>query len=303
MTITDLQARIVWSLIAEPGDADAGRLIQQQGAVDALDALQNERLHEEFIDAHPRWMPRLTRLGIADLNPAIAHQEQQIGRFGVTAITPEHEHWPKGLLDLKDSAPHVLYVRGDTSVLASAVAISIVGARAATGYGEHVTIETVAGLVDHGFTIVSGAAFGIDGAAHRAALAAGGKTIAYLAGGVDRFWPAGHETLLQRIVDNGAVVSEVSLGTAPTKWRFLQRNRLIAAHSPATVVVEAGHRSGSLNTAGHAVTLGRALGAVPGPVTSSSSAGCHRLIREYDATCVTTAGEMAELVSTTNEGE
>jgi DNA processing protein len=132
--------------------------------------------------------------------------------------------------------------------------------------------------------------------AHRAALASHGLTVAFLAGGVDRFYPNGHDALLTRIVDEGAVISELPCGQPPTKWRFLQRNRLIAAASQATVVVEAGWRSGSLNTAGHAAALGRPLGAVPGPVTSAASAGCHRLIRDYDATLVTNPDEMAELL-------
>ena len=147
-------------------------------------------------------------------------------------------------------------------------------------------MESSAGLVDRGFTIVSGAAYGIDGMAHRAALASGGTTVAFLAGGVDRFYPLGHEALLGRIAEQGAVVAELPCGSAPTKWRFLQRNRLIAAATEATIVLEAGMRSGSLNTAGHAAALGRPLGAVPGPVTSPASAGCHRLLREYDAVCV-----------------
>lgn len=176
--------------------------------------------------------------------------------------------------------------------------MALVGARAASGYGEHVALEASAGLVDRGFAIVSGAAYGIDGMAHRSALASRGLTVAVLAGGVDRFYPSGHDGLLRRIVEAGAVVSELPCGSAPTKWRFLQRNRLIAAMSNATVVLEAGWRSGSLNTAGHAACLGRPLGAVPGPVSSPTSAGCHRLIREYDAICVTDADEMAELAGT-----
>ena len=136
--------------------------------------------------------------------------------------------------------------------------IALVGARAATGYGEHVAMEASAGLVDRGFAIVSGGAYGIDGMAHRAALASDGTTIAFLAGGIDRFYPLGHESLLTRIAQTGAVVSELPCGAAPTKWRFLQRNRLIAAASQATVVLEAGIRSGSLNTAGHAAALGPA---------------------------------------------
>jgi DNA processing protein len=156
-------------------------------------------------------------------------------------------------------------------------------------------MEASAGLVDRGYAIVSGAAYGIDGMAHRAALASQGNTVAVLAGGVDRFYPSGHDALLSRITESGAVISELPCGQAPTKWRFLQRNRIIAAVSRATVVVEAGWRSGALNTAGHAGSLGRPVGAVPGPVTSAASVGCHRLIREYSAVCVTTPDEMAEL--------
>ncbi|GAA1691666.1 hypothetical protein GCM10009808_05820 [Microbacterium sediminicola] len=174
--------------------------------------------------------------------------------------------------------------------------VSIVGARAATEYGEHVAGQLASGLGGHGVAVVSGAAYGIDGAAHRGALAAGGMTIALLAGGVDRPYPSGHSDLIERICAGGAVMSEVPPGTAPTKWRFLARNRMIAALGQATVVVEAGWRSGSLNTAHHAATLGRPLGAVPGPVTSAASAGCHRLLRELDAICVTSADDARELI-------
>lgn len=151
------------------------------------------------------------------------------------------------------------------------------------------------GLTDHGWTIVSGAAYGIDGMAHRAALACDGNTVAVLAGGVDRFYPTGHDELLGRIAEAGVIVSELPVGSAPTKWRFLQRNRIIAAIAQKTFMVEAGHRSGSLNTAGHALAIGRPVGAVPGPVTSVASAGRHRLIREHGATLITTAEEVNEL--------
>ena len=156
-------------------------------------------------------------------------------------------------------------------------------------------MEASAGLVDRGYAIVSGAAYGIDGMAHRAALASHGMTVAFLAGGVDRFYPSGHDALLGRIVDHGMVISELPCGSQPTRWRFLQRNRLIAAASLATIVIEAGWRSGSLNTAHHALSLSRPVGAVPGPVTSAASAGCHKLIRESLVTCVTSVDEMAEL--------
>jgi DNA processing protein len=121
--------------------------------------------------------------------------------------------------------------------------------------------------------------------------------VAFLAGGVDRLYPAGNSRLLERIADSGLLIGELPCGSPPTRWRFLQRNRLIAAVATATVVVEAGRRSGSLNTAGHAAMMGRPLGAVPGPITSPASSGCHRLIREYDAVCVTSADEMAELAT------
>lgn len=297
-------ARSAWTGIAEPGDRVAGAMIAYFGAEEALEIIVARASAEELSDrlggeaeisrkelqeAIDRWQPRLqSRLALLAL--------RQAARFGVRLLIPGDPAWPTGVNDLGLHAPLALWMRGREAVLASAgESMALVGARAATGYGEHVAMEASAGLVDRGYTIVSGAAYGIDGMAHRAALASSGRTIAVLAGGVDRFYPSGHEALLGRIVEEGAVISELPCGAAPTRWRFLQRNRIIAAMSQATVVLEAGWRSGSLNTAGHASALGRPLGAVPGPVTSAASAGCHRLIREFTAVCVTNAGEMAEL--------
>jgi DNA processing protein len=303
--IAERFARASWTGISEPGDRIAGMIVEALGAGHALTALverwQPARIVQlitdaggtvteaEAAEALARWQPRLT-----SATALIALKQAK--RNGVTLLTPHDTHWPEGMNDLGLHQPIALWVRGNVSTVGSLPqSISLVGARAATGYGEHVAMDASAGLVDRGFTIVSGAAYGIDGMAHRAALASGGQTLAFLAGGVDRFYPSGHDALLTRIVEKGAVVSELPCGSQPTKWRFLQRNRLIAAASQATVVIEAGWRSGSLNTAGHAAALGRPLGAVPGPVTSAASAGCHRLIRDFDATCVTTAAEMAEL--------
>lgn len=300
-------ARATWTAIAEPGDRFAWSLIDALGAFEALTVLVEgrsaevvaRRLAESGIETVPplddlakalaRWSPRVNPNGtMLSLREA--------ARYDARLLVPSDSLWPGGLDDLGQFAPIALWVRGtDAAVSSLGRGIALVGARAATGYGEHVTMEASAGLVDRGYSIVSGAAYGIDGMAHRAALASSGETIAFLAGGVDRFYPSGHDALLSRIVEKGAVMSEVPCGTAPTKWRFLQRNRLIAAASRATIVLEAGWRSGSLNTAGHASTLGRPLGAVPGPVTSAASAGCHRLIRDFQATCVTNADEMAEL--------
>jgi DNA processing protein len=163
-----------------------------------------------------------------------------------------------------------------------------------------VTGDFAYSLAQRGFTVVSGGAYGIDAHAHRAALAGGAgavPTIAVMAGGVDRFYPSGNEDLLRAVCNQGAVLAEVPPGSAPTRYRFLQRNRLIAALSAVTVVVEARWRSGALNTAHHAETLGRAVGAVPGSVHSANSAGCHRLLRDGGAVCVTDAAEVAELAS------
>ena len=214
-----------------------------------------------------------------------------VERLGIHVLIDSDTPWPQGLNDLGEHRPLALYVLGNPWRLTDN-GVSIVGSRAATGYGEHVTMEMTSALADRGYTIVSGGAYGIDGMAHRAALAGGSATIAYLAGGVDRLYPVGHETMLRRVMEQGAVVSELPPGSAPTKWRFLQRNRLVAAHTDGTVVVEAGVRSGSLNTAGHAKALGRHVMAVPGAITSPASAGCHRLIREEGATLVTTADDV-----------
>jgi DNA processing protein len=298
-------ARAAWTSIAEPGDGDAGVLVASLGAVEALEVVLAradagiivDRVAEAGVDSDPaRWVEALKRWAPrADL-AATLRALRQGGRYGMRLLVPGDEVWPEQLDDLQRHAPFALWARGDVRHLqALDRSIALVGARAATGYGEHVTVETASGLVDRGFAIVSGAAYGVDGSAHRAALASRGVTVAVLAGGLDRFYPSGHEQLLDRIVQRGIALAEVPPGTTPTKWRFLQRNRLIAALACATVVVEAGWRSGSLNTANHASTLGRPLGAVPGPVTSAASAGCHRLLREFDAVCVTTADEMAEL--------
>lgn len=289
--------RGLWTAVAEPGDGTAGALVHRLGAAaawracaagDAAAATGTGLDHAVFRQALTRWHPRL---GGAEEAWRAAH------RAGMHLVIPSDPVWPHRVSALAEHAPIGLWVRGrpDALVMTGPV-VAVVGARACTGYGEHVTGEIVAGLAAHGATIVSGAAYGIDAAAHRSALASGGRTLAVLAGGVDRDYPAGNSDLLRRIADDSAVISEVPCGAAPTKWRFLARNRVIAALADATVVVEAGWRSGSLNTAGHAAQLGRALGAVPGPVTSAASAGCHRMLREHDAVCVTNAAEVLELV-------
>lgn len=299
-TVAECVARAAWSVIAEPGDAVAGALISTFGAEDALTTALGDAASlmpfgaasatasRALAQARARWRPR------ADPH-AVRRALRGAIDVGARLVVPGDAHWPASLDDLGPHAPIALWVRGRVELLTGEPRVSMVGARAASSYGEHVAAELSGDLAAAGAVIVSGGAYGIDGVVHRAALGVGGATVAFLAGGVDRAYPAGHQRLLQQIAAEGAVVSEPPCGAAPTKWRFLARNRLIAALGQATVVVEAGWRSGSLNTAGHAATLGRPLGAVPGPVTSASSAGCHRLLREYDAQCVTSAREVREL--------
>lgn len=301
--VASAYARAVWSSLVEPGDGAAGAFVAAFGPVcaltlagdqsDAVAVAERTGLSpQEVARARARWRPRLGASG-PTIDAAV--------RAGISLLIPEDERWPARLDDLGVHAPLCLWVRGEPGALSSREgaprpAVSIVGARAATAYGEHVAGEMSADLAGSGVAVVSGAAYGIDGIAHRAALSAGGQTVALLAGGVDAPYPRGHTDLLTRISTAAAVASEVPCGGAPTKFRFLARNRLIAALGDATVVVEAGWRSGSLNTAGHASTLGRPLGAVPGPITSAASAGCHRLLREYDAACITGADDIRELI-------
>ncbi|MFF7292389.1 DNA-processing protein DprA [Microbacterium sp. NPDC008134] len=290
-------ARAAWSVLAEPGDGVAGALIRELGGVDALEVALGESkvgsgstatAQRALAEGRARWRPRAHARAVIDALRGAGH-------VGARLVIPGDPEWPDSLGDLGEHAPPALWVRGDTRLLTASPRAAIVGARAATGYGEHIAAEIAGDLAATGVTVVSGGAYGIDGVAHRAALGVRGPTVAFLAGGVDRAYPSGHQELFTRIAAHGAVVSELPCGAAPTKWRFLARNRLIAALGQATVVVEAGWRSGSLNTAGHAAALGRPLGAVPGPVTSAASAGCHRLLREYDARCVTCAAEVREL--------
>ncbi|MCK3771235.1 DNA-protecting protein DprA, partial [Microbacterium aerolatum] len=266
--ITDAKerhARAAWSIITEPGDGHAGALVQQLGHVAALAALEGKRADLDKIvpglaAQAQRWMPRLRTDAIAT---ALRKAEDNGIRLVDPATVP-------GLADLGPHTPHVLWVRGDIDALGAERRLAIAGARAATSYGESVCADITGDVVAAGVTVHSGGAYGIDGAAHRAALMSDGATVAWLAGGVDRMYPIGHAQLADRIASSAgsALVSEVAPGSSPTRWRFLSRNRLLAAATQATVIVEAGFRSGSLNTAGHAASLGRPLGAVPGNVTS-----------------------------------
>ncbi|MEE6272716.1 DNA-processing protein DprA [Georgenia sp. MJ206] len=297
-------AAAAWSRLAEPGDGAAGTLLAHLGPVAALDWVLHAARRRgtgaggrgtttPSDEAVARWAPRLAGLDIR-------RELDVLAALGGHLVVDGDEQWPAGLADLGAAAPVALWVRGQ-GLRAVRRSVAVVGARASTSYGEHVAAQIALGLSERGVGVVSGGAYGIDAAAHRGALSVGGVTVAVLAGGVDRLYPAGNTRLLEEVLATGAVVAEAPPGSAPSRHRFLQRNRLIAAMSQGCVVVEAAWRSGALSTAGHAAVLLRPVGAVPGPVTSMASAGCHRLLRETDAVCVTDAAEVLELVAPAGE--
>ncbi|KRF05821.1 DNA processing protein DprA [Arthrobacter sp. Soil782] len=263
--------------------------------LEVLDASGHRVRTDVLIQAIARWQTRVGALApLRDL--------ETVRRFGGTLLIPESDWWPKALADLQLEEPMCLWVRGDNPVPIPSQerVVAVVGSRDSTSYGLEVTGDLAAGLVARGYTVVSGGAYGIDARAHRGALKAAREdhplpTLSVLACGIDRYYPAGNEDLLREVARHGLLVSEVPPGSSPTRYRFLQRNRIIAALSSVTVVVEARWRSGALSTAHHAAGLGRSVGAVPGSVHSVNSAGCHRLLREGSAICVTDAAEVAEL--------
>ena len=221
---------------------------------------------------------------------------EAVHRLGGRLVIPSDDEWPTALRDLGTAAPLGLWIRG-TAALNAALqrAVAIVGARAASNYGTKCASDLAWDLAARGLTIVSGGAFGIDAAAHRSAIAREGTTIAFMAGGVDRFYPAANTELFHQVLECGAIVSETAPGMTPMRHRFLLRNRLIAASSQVTVIVEAGWRSGALNTARHALELSREVAAFPGSVYSASSTGTHRLIRHHEAQLVTSCEDVIAL--------
>ena len=290
-------AAAAWSRLTEPGDEIAGALVAQLGATGALAWLLEHQdgpnpdspAAELLVAGVARWQTRL-----ADLDSR--RDLKAIELLGGRLLLPDDACWPAGLNDLELGAPFALWARGNADLLTNCErSVAIVGARASTHYGESVAASLAAGLCDRDFAVISGGAYGIDAAAHRSTLLAGGRTVAVMAGGVDQLYPRGNHRLLQQVIEHGTLISEVPPGSTAMKHRFLSRNRLIAALSDATVVVEAAWRSGALSTARHAAALLRPVGAVPGPVTSMASGGCHQLLREGIAVCVTDAAEVADL--------
>ena len=292
----ELLARVFLSRVLEPGDEVGGRWLRELGAVEVARRLRDGGPQLVGI-TDKRWAGLLDRAEQAEPERDLAVAQEAGMRF----VAPGDGEWPGQLDDLGDARPVGLWVRGRPSLRMWALrSVAVVGARACTEYGAHMAATLGAGLAEHGWVVVSGGAYGVDGAVHRGALGAGGATVAVLACGTDRAYPRGHTELLGRIAEQGLVIGELPPGDHPTPSRFIVRNRVIAALTRGTVVVEAAHRSGSLVTARVAQRLGRHTMGVPGPATSGLSAGVHELLRG-DAVLVTDAAEVVELVGDMGE--
>jgi DNA processing protein len=314
LTNRERTARVGLSRLVEPDDPASMWLAAAAGASALWDAVlagpaavadlaaATVRLHDEEPPGGVGAAALIRRIRAA--GPSVADVERDLAAaaaVGARLLCPGDAEWPPVLDSLGDQRPLCLWVRGATELdLATARAVAVVGSRAATSYGTYVAGELSYGLAQHGWTVVSGGAYGIDGAAHRGALAGDGVTVAVLACGVDVVYPRGHAGLFARIAERGLLVTEWPPGSSPLPHRFLSRNRLIAGLSAGTVVVEAAARSGARRTANRAADYGRQLMAVPGPVTSAMSVGCHELLRE-GATCVRSAADVVELLAPMGE--
>lgn len=296
---TEREARMALAAVVEPGDADMMALIAREGPEQVWQHLASDV-------GKSRWSRRARQLRLLDV-------EEATTRCGARFIIPGDEEWP-GTLDGLAGAeplngmagtPVGLWVRGRRRLSDSTGAVAVVGARAATRYGEELAVELGGDLAARGWTVVSGGAHGIDAASHRGALMAETDaqlpTVAVLASAVDRCYPAGNAGLLEQIVERGVVVSEYAPGSHPTRPRFLARNRLIAALGVGTVIVEAALRSGARNTVAWAHRCGRDVMAFPGPVHSTMSSTPHALIREQAASLVTSARDVLQVVSPLGE--
>lgn len=295
----DRLARVALSAIGEPGDPRLADLVTAHGALRVHDRLLGDH------DVDDLQTDPAARRSATDPERTLA----DAARLGLRFLVPGDPEWPVQLDDLatapplqrRGGVPLGLWVRGPARLDQLTGSVSVVGSRSATTYGADVAADLAATVAGAGRGVVSGAAFGIDQAAHRGALAGGGATVAVLACGADRVYPAAHRQLIEHLAAHGAVVSEALPGWAPTRLRFLARNRIIAALTVGTVVVEAAVRSGALNTANWAVRLNRHVLGVPGPVTSAPSQGVHQLIRSGAATLVTSGADVLEAVGASGE--
>jgi len=297
----ELVAAVSISIVTEPGDRMAGALakvlgrqellrlliegfeprlvaeaVHQIGATGYLTELFGD-LEATIADSRQRWLPRFSRQSVV----SVLERAKQLGH---SLLLEGDDCWPTGLNDLGEGAPAVIFAQGNHKLLSRlASGVSIVGSRACTEYGAKVSSKLASELAPQGRVTVSGGAVGIDSHVHIQSLRNSLPTVAVMAGGLDRKYPSSNSSLFQDIARNGVLIAELAPGVAPSRWRFLQRNRLIAALTPITVVIEAGIRSGSIRTANNALELNRDLFAVPGPLTSAASAGTNALIAEGKA--------------------
>ena len=267
----------------------AGKLIADFGAQLALEKfLKRTYLGQDYEQAYQRWESRY-HPKLADEKIALAQKHD------LKLLTPSDSSWPLALTDLGVHQPALLWYRGNPENFSALnKSVGVVGSRNASHYGQRITAELVSTLVAEDATVVSGGALGIDSVAHRATLGLNGVTVAFMAGSLDKPYPAANFQLFDEISHSGLLLSEMVPGSNPTRWRFLQRNRLIAAVSNALVVTEAGLRSGSINTVNHAAELDRPIYAIPGPITSPSSAGCNALIRDQLAGILVDVSELPQ---------
>ncbi|MFF0256667.1 DNA-processing protein DprA [Micromonospora zamorensis] len=284
-------ARVALTWLAEPGTRAVHRLVERHGPVATLDLLLDGGSPDGWLHSTVA-----ARTAAGDARAVAAEALERADRLGARLVTPDDEEWPTQVavlanlhlpdvtrrVDVETAPPLCFWVRGSWS-LGEALdrSVAVVGARAATGYGQHVATELGYGLAERDWTVVSGGAFGIDAAAHRGALNAGGLTVAVLACGLDRPYPMGNAALFDRIADTGLLVSEWPPGAEPLRPRFLIRNRVIAGGTRGTVVVEASARSGATQTARRAIYTNRVAMVVPGPVTSAMSVGAHEFLRDF----------------------
>jgi DNA processing protein len=301
MSDLTLRAWAYLSRVVEPPCAELAELADRVGPIEAAERVRRGEVGDG-LKRHTDARREIDRT---------AEDLELLARRDARLITCDDDEWPmlaftafgsvEAAAKPQGKAPLVLWASGPARLDETAQrAAALVGTRASTGYGEQVAADLATGLAEHDVAVVSGGAYGIDGAAHRAALAAEGVTVAVLAGGLDIPYPAGHSGLLHRIGSSGLLVTEYPPGVRPARHRFLTRNRLVAAFGAAAVVVEAGLRSGAANTAAWARVLGRVVGAVPGPVTSSASTGCHALLRA-GAEIITRTEDIVELVGRIGE--
>lgn len=293
--MTEREDRLALSLIAEPGDPRLRDLLRQHEPGQIVAAARRKT---PAFQVSPSWIERAR-----DLRSTVETVRARARTSGLRWLCPGDAGWPSALSDLDHleplhgttGSPVGLWIRGRGNLAQLCEqAVAIVGARECTTYGAEAASELAADCADAGFTIVSGAAFGVDGCAHRGAFLMNKPTVGVLASGADVDYPAGHSALIAEVADAGLVVSEQAPGSRPLKGRFLSRNRIIAALSQGTVVIEAAVRSGSLNTLNWADQLGRPTMALPGPVTSRQSSGTHDAIRAGKAVLVTNGKSVLE---------